>query len=172
MVMKVAKDKVISIEYTITDASGSLIDSTDDREAFSFIQGRGTIFPAIEEGLEGHALGEQLSFSLSPEQAYGQRNEQLIKQIPREQFHQNENVQAGMEYKTMKGGEEVVVTVVDVDDAKVTVDANHPLAGEALNFEVVIVGVRDAVDEELSSGEVQEMDDIYSKELSMAKKLH
>lgn len=162
--MKVANDKVISIEYTLTGQNGRVIDSTDHGDPVSFIQGRAGVFPALEQKLEGQPLGAALEFTLSPEEAFGAHDPQRVQRISRARFHHADRIAPGMEYKTLREGEEQVVTVVAVDEDHVTVDANHPLAGEALTFKVVIVGVRDAIDEELRTGEVQEIDDIYAKE--------
>lgn len=162
--MKVVNDKVISIEYTLLGQNGRVIDSTDNRDPVSFIQGRGSVFPALEQKLEGQPLGAKLEFTLAPEEAFGAHDPQRVQRISRARFHQAATIAPGMEYKTIQDDEEQVVTVVAVDEDHVTVDANHPLAGEALTFKVVIVGVRDAIDEELRTGEVQEIAEIYAKE--------
>ncbi len=164
--MQISKDTVVTIEFTLTDDEGIVLDSTDDREAHSFIQGRGDIFVGLEEALLGHNSGEQLNITLPPEQGFGPSQEELIKQVSMEYFQKAKEITPGMQFKTEKEGEEVVVTVVDVDEEKglVTIDANHPLASSSLHFDLVIVGVRKAVAAELRTGQVQTMDEIYSRE--------
>ncbi len=164
--MQISKDTVVTIEFTLTDDDGIVLDSTDDREAHSFIQGRGDIFVGLEEALLGHNSGEQLNITLPPEQAFGPPQEELIKQVSTEYFQKAKKITPGMQFKTEKEGEEVVVTVVDVDEEKglVTIDANHPLASSSLHFDLVIIGVRKAVAAELRTGQVQTMDEIYSRE--------
>ena len=164
--MQISKESVVTIEFTLTDDEGTILDSTDDREAHSFIQGRGDIFEGLEEALLGHNAGEQLTISLPPEQGFGPPQEELIKQVSIESFKKSKEITLGMQFKTEKEGEEVVVTVVDIDQEKgmVTIDANHPLANSSLHFELVIVGVRKAVAGELRTGQVQTMDEIYTQE--------
>ncbi len=164
--MQISKDTVVTLEFTLTDDEGIVLDSTDDREAHSFIHGRGDIFEGLEEALLGHNSGEQLNITLPPEQGFGPVQEDLIKQVSMEYFKKAKEITPGMQFKTEKEGEEVVVTIVDVDEEKglVTIDANHPLANSSLHFDLVIVGVRKAVAAELRSGQVQTMDEIYSQE--------
>jgi len=162
--MKISNDLVVTIEYTVKDKQGNIIDSSDDNEALSFIQGKGKVFSGLEAALMGRSSGERLSVSLEPDQAYGARNEELVKQIPRERFNFDDQIQPGMKLKTKKGDRVMAVTVTEVTDDLVTVDANHPLAGVSIDIDLVIISVREAIEEELRSGEVQEMDEIYSKE--------
>ncbi len=164
--MQISKDTVVTLEFTLTDDEGIVLDSTDDREAHSFIHGRGDIFEGLEEALLGHNSGEQLNITLPPEQGFGPVQEDLIKQVSMEYFKKAKEITPGMQFKTEKEGEEVIVTVADVDEEKglVTIDANHPLANSSLHFDLVIVGVRKAVAAELRNGQVQTMDEIYSQE--------
>lgn len=164
--MQIRKETVVTIEFTLTDDEGIVLDSTDDREAHAFIHGRGDIFEGLEEALLGHDSGEQLKITLPPEEGFGPVQEDLIKQVSTEYFKKAKEITPGMQFKTEKEGEEVVVTVVDVDEEKglVTIDANHPLAKSSLHFDLVIVGVRKAAAAELRTGQVQTMDEIYSRE--------
>ena len=154
--MQICKNAVVTIEFTITDDEGIVIDTTDDRDPLSFIQGKGDIFEGLEEALLGHELGEKLNITLPPEKAFGPPNKSLIKQVPREYFKQAKEITPGMQFKTVKEDEEVVVTITEVNDDLITIDANHPLASSSLHFNLVIVGVRKAIPEELSSGKVQD----------------
>ncbi len=162
--MLISKDKVVTIEYTMKDALGNRLDSSDDGDAVSFIQGRGTVFPALEEALEGKSIGERVAVTLTPDQAYGETDERLVKIIPRDKFRVEGEIEVGQQFRTQRGGTEIPVTVVKVDEENVVVDANPPLAGVTLEMDVVIVEVRDAIEEELATGEVQDMDEIYEKE--------
>ncbi|WP_428622970.1 FKBP-type peptidyl-prolyl cis-trans isomerase [Sedimenticola sp.] len=162
--MQISNDKVVTIEYTMTDPLGNLLDTSDNGDTFSFIQGRGAIFPALETALEGKSIGERLQITLTPEQAYGATDERLIKIIPRNKFRMEGEISVGSQFKTQRDNTEVIVTVVKVDEENVVVDANPPLAGVTIQMDVVIVEVRDAIEEELASGQVQDMDEIYAKE--------
>ncbi len=163
--MKIRNDQVVTIEYTVKDKQGNIIDSSDDDEALSFIQGKGKVFSGLEAALMGRSSGERLSISLEPDEAYGARNEELVRQIPRNRFNFDEQIQPGMKFKTQKEKRVMTVTVTEVTDDLVTVDANHPLAGVSIDIDLVIISVREAIEAELESGEVQEMEEIYSKEI-------
>ena len=161
--MAIEQHKVVTIEYTLSDDKGNTIDTTDGRDAFSYIQGTNTLFPAFEAQLQGRESGERLNFTLSPEQGYGVRDERLMKTLPRDRFNTDQEINVGMSFKTGEGEEAVEVIVAAVDENEVTIDANPPLAGVSLNFDVVITGVRDAGSEELETGRVASIDEIYSQ---------
>ena len=161
--MAIEKNNVVTLEYTLRDDKGNIIDTTDGRDTFSYIQGTATLFPAFEAQLEGLNSGERLNFTLSPEEAYGARDERLMKTLPRERFNTSDDLTVGMSFKTGSDDDLVEVIVVAFDDKEVTVDANPPLAGVTIKFDVVITGVRDAGSEELESGKVTSIDEIYSQ---------
>jgi FKBP-type peptidyl-prolyl cis-trans isomerase SlyD len=161
--MPIAQHKVVTLEYTLRDSHGNTIDATDGRDAFSYIHGTHALFPAFEAQLEGHNSGERLNFTLPPEEAYGLRDERLMKTMPRERFNGGEDIRVGMSFKSGSGDDAVEVIVVAVDEKEVTIDANPPLAGVTLNFDVVITGVRDAGSEERETGTVTTIDEIYSQ---------
>ena len=172
--MKIANDKVVTLEYTLSDADGQPIDSSDGKEALSLIHGRGTVFPAVEDAIAGRSMGERLSLELSPEQAYGPHDARLLLQIPRSNFRTDAPITPGMQFLRRVDGEEYIVTVTAVDEDQVTIDANPPLVGQRLRFDLVITGVRNALDEELQSGHIQELEEIYAKEsaANLGKELH
>jgi FKBP-type peptidyl-prolyl cis-trans isomerase SlyD len=161
--MAIEKNNVVTLEYTLRDDKGNIIDTTDGRDAFSYIHGSNTLFPAFEAQLEGHHSGEQLNFTLSPEEAYGARDERLMKTIPRERFNTSDDITVGMSFKTGSAEDPVEVIVVAFDDQGVTIDANPPLAGVTILFDVVITGVREAGSEELETGKVTTIDEIYAQ---------
>ena len=153
--MQITSQKVATIDYTLTDDQGTLIDSSKDGEPLAYIQGIGNLIPGLEEALEGKSAGDELSVSIQPDQAYGKRDEELLQAVPRTHFDGVDELQVGMQFRaSSEDGDERVVTVVEVGDEQVTVDGNHPLAGQILNFEVKIVEVRDATQEELDHGHV------------------
>ncbi len=162
--MHITKDKVVSIEYRMVDQAGTLIDSSDHAEPLSFIQGHTKVLPAIEEKVEGHGLGDRLTFTLEPEQAFGERDDDLIRQIPRDRFFHHEELKIGMTFTSGRPGHQRLVTLVNVNQDEITVDANHPLAGQRLNIDLVIIDVREALEDELVTGVVQEVADIYARE--------
>lgn len=157
--MQVAKNKVISIDYTLTDAQGTELDSSHGRSPFAYIHGIGNIIPGLEAALEGKSAGDQLNAVIPPEKAYGTRDETLVQQLPRSRFDTDQDIQVGMQFQATGESGPRVVTVVSVDADNVTVDANHPLAGVTLHFDVTIKEVREATGEELSHGHVHGPDD-------------
>jgi FKBP-type peptidyl-prolyl cis-trans isomerase SlyD len=148
--MQVAKDKVVTIDYTLTGPQGNVLDTSQGRQPLAYLHGAGNIITGLEQALEGKGEGEKLSVNIAPEQAYGARDENMVQAVPRERFRGVENIQPGMQFQANTPAGPRVVTVVGVDQQNVRVDANHPLAGVPLKFDVTVVGVRDASAEELS----------------------
>lgn len=148
--MTVTKDSVVSIHYTLRDNDGNILDSSSGRDPLNYIHGRGNLIIGMEEGIEGKSNGDQFSLKISPEKGYGLKNDQLVQKVPLKSFGE-QKVEAGMQFNTQNGQ---VVTVTEVAQDFVTVDGNHPLAGVALNFEVEVVDVRKATQEEIDHGHV------------------
>jgi len=157
--MQVAKDKVISIEYTLTDAQGTELDTSRGRGPFAYIHGTGNIIPGLEAALEGKTAGDQVNAVIPPEKGYGARDEGLIQELARSQFDTEDEIQVGMQFHAMSESGPRVVTVVGVNADNVTIDGNHPLAGVTLHFDVTVKEIRDATSEELSHGHVHGPDD-------------
>jgi FKBP-type peptidyl-prolyl cis-trans isomerase SlyD len=152
--MQIAKNTVVSIDYTLTDDSGEVIDSSKGQEPLAYLHGAGNIIPGLEEALEGKQAGEQVKVAVPPEKGYGLRNESMTQQVPRNMFDTEQEIKPGMRFHAESEHGTHTVTVTAVDKENVTVDGNHPLAGKVLNFDVNIVEVRAATDEELSHGHV------------------
>ncbi|MCU7808771.1 MAG: peptidylprolyl isomerase [Candidatus Thiodiazotropha sp. (ex Semelilucina semeliformis)] len=162
--MRVRRDKVVTIEYRMMDSKNELVDSSDYSDPLSFIQGREMVFAAIEKRIEGCQAGDRREFVLEADEAYGPRNEELIRVIPRDRFNYDGMVEVGMTFSAGTPTNRKPVTVIEVNEDEITVDANHPLAGGCLNIDLIVVDVRDAVEKELADGVVQEMADIYARE--------
>jgi FKBP-type peptidyl-prolyl cis-trans isomerase SlyD len=154
--MQIAKDKVVMINYTLTDPDGQVLDSSEGRDPLAYLHGRGNIIPGLEAALDGKAVGEQVQVTVEPAQAYGELDESLVQQVPLSKFEGVDKVEPGMQFtaQTQMGPRVISVTEVDQANDLVTVDANHPLAGVTLNFDVNIVEVREATAEELDHGHV------------------
>ena len=151
---QVAKNKVVSIAYKLTDEQGRVIDESDEKGPFAFIFGTASVVPGLESSLEGKRLGDSFDVTVTPELAYGERDEDLVHVIGLDRFGGVPEVNVGMQFQTTDEDHTMVVQVVDVDGERVTVDGNHPLAGETLHFEVTVVGIRDATPEEIDHGHV------------------
>lgn len=152
--MQIAKHKVVSINYTLKDESDTVIDSSEGGEPLAYIHGIGNIIPGLENALNGKSVGDKLSVTIAPDEAYGERDDDMVQTVPRNRFEPGVDIEAGMQFHTQSDHGMQVVTVTHVDQESVTVDANHPLAGITLHFDVEVMGVRDATADELSHGHV------------------
>jgi FKBP-type peptidyl-prolyl cis-trans isomerase SlyD len=146
--MQATREKMVSIDYTLTDEQGNVLDSSDGREPLTYLHGTGQIIPGLERAIEGKEPGAQLQVTVPPEDAYGDRNPELLQSVPREQFPEGTVPEIGQKFQVQSPSGARVVTVAEVGDDAVVIDANHPLAGHALNFDVTVKDVRDATGEE------------------------
>ena len=152
--MAIEKDKVVSIDYTLTGDNGQVLDSSNGREPLAYLHGAGNIIPGLESALEGKDEGDELNVQIPPDQAYGQRDERMVQPVPRTAFQGVADIQPGMQFQAQTNAGPRLITVVGVEGDQVTIDANHPLAGATLKFDVKVVNVRDATSEEMSHGHV------------------
>ncbi|MCB1138239.1 MAG: peptidylprolyl isomerase [Leptospiraceae bacterium] len=152
--MQIAKNKVASIDYKLTDQNGSVLDTSEGREPLFYLHGNGNLISGLEEALEGKGSGENVQVSVPPEKGYGLRNDALIQDVDKNLFQGVDKIEAGMQFQAQTEAGAQVFTVVSVEDEKVKIDGNHPLAGETLHFDVTIRDVRDATEEELAHGHV------------------
>jgi FKBP-type peptidyl-prolyl cis-trans isomerase SlyD len=152
--MQISRGKVVKLDYELKDADGQQLE--DDGAQLEYLHGGyGGIFPKVEEVLEGKAVGDEMSLTLEPDDAFGEYDAELLRVEPRERFP-NE-VEVGMRFEGVPGEREdeaLIYTVTDVTPETVVVDGNHPLAGERLWFRAKVSGVRAATQEELKHGHV------------------
>ncbi|MCE3236280.1 MAG: peptidylprolyl isomerase [Vampirovibrio sp.] len=146
----VSRDTVVSMNYTLTDNAGNILDASQG-EPLEYLQGHQNIIPGLEKELEGLKPGERKKVTVQPEEGYGRHNPELIFSLPLEQFG-GQAPQTGMVVQLQSPEGAMMATIVKVENQQVTLDANHPLAGQVLNFDVEIVGIRSASTEELSHG--------------------
>ena len=154
--MQIAENTVASFHYTLTSPTGEVIDASPSDQPMAYLHGAGNIVGGLEVALEGHEPGDKFEVVVMPEAGYGVKDAELIHVVPRAAFQGVADIQPGMQFET-RGGEGVgpmVVTVTAVDADNVTVDGNHPLAGETLHFAVEVTHVRPATAEELEHGHV------------------
>ncbi len=148
--MQITKNTVAAIHYTLRDNEGNVIDTSSGREPLNYLHGAGNLIAGMEEGLEGKSKGDKFQLKIEPAKGYGEKDPAMIQQVPRSAFG-DQDVRPGMKFSTNHGN---VVTVTHVGLESVTVDANHELAGVELNFDVEVMEVRSATNEEISHGHV------------------
>jgi len=151
--MSITAQQVVSLHYTLRDAGGEVLDDSRRRESpLEYLHGHDNIVAGLERALDGHAPGDSLTVTLVPEDAYGPRDEALVQTVARSAFGGVESLAPGMRFQAQGPDGPRVVTIVDVDDSRVSVDANHPLAGQTLSYSVEILAVREATRAELAKG--------------------
>jgi len=153
--MKIEKNAVVTLTYALNDASGALIEQAN--EPINYLHGGfDGIFPAVEEALHGKDVGHKFTVSMTPDEAFGEYEHDLVRVEPRDMFPAE--VEVGMQFEGGAEGDDdedfMLYTVTEVTDKEVTVDGNHPLAGKTLTFSGTVTGVRAATAEELEHGHV------------------
>ena len=150
--MDVAEKKVVSIQYSGKLTDGTVFDSSEGKEPLEFLFGMGMIIPGLEEGMLGMSEGDKKTINVPAEKAYGQRMEDALQEVPKEQFPQDVELKEGMQLAAEGPQGVIPVVVSEIKENTVLVDFNHPLAGKDLTFDVEVVKVRDATEEELNHG--------------------
>lgn len=152
--MTVKENKVVSFHYTLSNQGGEQIESSKEREPMSYLHGANNIIPGLEKAMTGRSVGDEFQVTVAAAEAYGERNEDKLHRIPAKHFKNPNRLMPGqiVALQTQQG--QMQVTVVKVGRFNVDVDANHPLAGQALTFDVEVTGIRDASEEENAHGHV------------------
>ncbi|OOG52682.1 peptidylprolyl isomerase [Rhodanobacter sp. B05] len=152
--MQIAQNSVAAFHYTLTDDQGQVIDSSAGRDPLTYLHGSGQIVPGLEKQMEGRSAGDKFSAEVAPEEGYGVHHPELMQEVPREAFQGVEDIQPGMQFQGRGPQGEINVTVTRVENDKVFIDGNHPLAGKTLHFAIEVADVRAASAEELQHGHV------------------
>lgn len=152
--MEICQNKVVMINYTLKDDDGEIIDTSEGGDPLAYIHGMKNIISGLEKALEGKRTGDKLNVSVSPEEGYGEIIEALRADVDRGMFEGANEIEVGMQFHAQTDKGPQVVTVIAVNDSTITIDGNHPLAGQTLNFDVEIMDVRDATAEEIDHGHV------------------
>lgn len=144
---------VISMHYQLNNGFGELIDSSQGDLPMVYMHNTNVLLPTLERELTGHRAGDNLAVTIYPEDGYGYPDEELIAEWPRESIETSQELVLGMRFKALaKDGDSQMVTVTEIRDDTVVLDANHPLAGQVLNFTIAIVSVREPTSTELEQG--------------------
>ncbi len=152
--MKITKNAVVTMNYTLKDDKGTVIDSSSENGPLSFIQGIGNIIPGLETQMEGKQKGDKFNCTITPADGYGDTDPNLVQKVERSQFAESDNLEVGMMFEVGNDDQSFIARVIGLDDQNVTLDANHPMAGQTLNFDIEILNVRDADPNELAHGHV------------------
>ncbi|SHL00617.1 FKBP-type peptidyl prolyl cis-trans isomerase /Apo-metallochaperone SlyD [Pseudomonas punonensis] len=153
--MQIAANKAVSIEYTLTNDAGEVIDSSAGGAPLVYLHGAGNIIVGLEKALVGKQAGDEVNVSVEPEEAYGEYSAELVATLNRSMFEGVDELEVGMQFHASgpDGGMQIV-TIRELEGDDVIVDGNHPLAGQRLTFAVKVVDVRDASEEEVAHGHV------------------
>lgn len=149
----IANDHVVSFHYTLTNAEGETLDKSQG-EPLAYLHGAGNIIPGLEKALAGKQVGDKFTVNVPAAEGYGEYNPDLVQEVPKQMFQGVENIEAGMQFQAQTDDGVQIVTVKAVEGENIVVDANFPLAGQDLTFEVEIVEIRSASTEELEHGHV------------------
>jgi FKBP-type peptidyl-prolyl cis-trans isomerase SlyD len=153
--MKVAQQRVVAIHYTLTDERGQKLDSSRDNEPLTYLHGAHGLIPGLEKQLEGREAGDKFAATVPPEEAYGPKDPELIQDVPLTMLQGIDNLHVGMALQSKSAdGRVQTLRVEAIGEDTATLDANHPLAGEVLHFEISVEDVRDASPEERVHGHV------------------
>lgn len=152
--MQIGPNSVVSIHYELTNDAGEVLDSSAGGEPLTYLQGAHNIIPGLESQLVGRKVGDQLKVTVQPEDGYGTHQPHMLQEVPKDAFPDSDSIEPGMRFTAQSEHGDVSVVVTLVTDTHVTVDGNHPLAGQVLHFAVEITDVRAASQEELDHGHV------------------
>jgi len=150
--MIIQDKKVVSFHYTLTNKDGEQMETTRDKEPMTYIHGAKNIIPGLESAMAGKSVGDEFQVTLEPADAYGEKKEANIQRISSKHFRFPKKLKPGQIVGLQTRNGPVQVTIVKVGRFNVDVDSNHPLAGQALTFDVEVSAVRDATEEETSHG--------------------
>ena len=154
--MKISKDRVVCMDYTIRLGNGRVVESSVGQEPLTYLHGRRQIVPGVERAIEGLESGALLEVVVPPAEAYGDRDPSGVFVVPRAAFPAGEEIGPGMMFSASRpDGKSITFRVVEANDELVLVDTNHPLAGETLHISIHVHTVRSATTDELFSGRAE-----------------
>ena len=152
--MELSDNMVASVHYTGTLQDESVFDSSEGNDPLAFLVGHQQMIPGFEQEMQGAKVGERRTFTLTPDRAYGERDESGIVQLPRSQFPPDAELEVGMMLVAQVTEGPLPFRILTIGEENITVDFNHELAGHDLTFSVEVVELRDATEEELAHGHV------------------
>jgi len=153
--MAIGINKVVTLNFTLTDQHGNILDSTEGEQPFSFLSGHQNILPKLESEIDTMLIGSKRTITINAADAYGEYNEDIVQVVGKDEFPPEFLLEVGMQYiASAPDGTKMPFTITEVNDEDVTIDFNHPLAGKDLNFDIELLNVCDATSEEIAHGNV------------------
>jgi FKBP-type peptidyl-prolyl cis-trans isomerase SlyD len=152
--MRIERGRVVTMHYTLRDESGSTVESSRGKDPLTFLHGYGQIIPGLERALDGNEAGHATTVTVAPRDAYGERDPRAVIRAERASFPKGMTIAPGVEVAAETPDGELSFVIVSIEGDEVVLDANHPMAGKTLTFDVEVLGVRAATAEEISHGHV------------------
>lgn len=152
--MLIATNSVVAIHYTLTDTEGEVLDASGPGQPLVYLHGAGNLIPGLEHALLGRTAGDNFSVTIAPSDAYGELIPDLVQQVSRDLFGQDQELVLGMRFSGNTPQGPIHVTITAIEGDQITLDGNHPMAGRTLHFEVTVDAVREATEDELLHGHV------------------
>ena len=152
--MNITTNKIASLAYTLKNDDGEVLDTADESNPFLYMHGTGGIVKGLENALDEKTVNDSFSLIVAPEDGYGERDDKLTESVPRDMFEgiPDEEMVAGAQFHAQTAHGTQVITIAGIEGDTVKIDANHPLAGQTLHFDVAVLDIRDATEEEIAHG--------------------
>jgi len=150
--MEIAKDRVVTMHYTLRAPDGAVLDSSEGKDPLSYLHGHGNLIQGLESRIEGKSAGDSMNVKVPAAEAYGEIDPERKMEVPRDRFPADAEIEPGAQFQAQSEAGPLAVRVEEVKGDTVVIDANHPLAGVDLDFTVEVVEIREATDEEKDHG--------------------
>ncbi|AEH32170.1 peptidylprolyl isomerase [Vibrio anguillarum] len=154
--MKIEKNVVVSLAYQLVLEDGAVVDQSTVDAPLDYLHGHNNLITGLENELEGKVVGDKFTATIAPEEAYGEYNDELVQRVPAEVFQGVDEIEVGMRFLADTDQGQIPVEITEVDGDEVVVDGNHMLAGQTLTFDVEVVAIRAATEEEIQHGHIHQ----------------
>jgi len=154
--MKISDELAVSFHYTLTNDQGEILDSSEGNDPLNYIHGSGMIIPGLEKELAGKSAGDIFNVSVEPAEAYGEKDDDLVQTISRDEFPPDQELEPGMQFHAQSEHGTQIITILEIGDDEISIDANHPLAGERLTFDIEVLEIREATEDEKIPGHLHD----------------
>ncbi|WP_373433092.1 peptidylprolyl isomerase [Vibrio anguillarum] len=154
--MKIEKNVVVSLAYQLVLEDGAVVDQSTVDAPLDYLHGHNNLITGLEKELEGKVVGDKFTATIAPEEAYGEYNDELVQRVPAEVFQGVDEIEVGMRFLADTDQGQIPVEITEVDGDEVVVDGNHMLAGQTLTFDVEVVAIRAATEEEIQHGHIHQ----------------